>query len=150
MATKKRITKRKDRLFINTMAKTKTILRGAPVGYRLALSLVREMDGAERGGCFHIEEELNGGMPQRNIVGEYLARVRSMGDVEAEAGFSAMLTEFIASEVYGCFPCDVQKYYGNVVRQKAHSDNARADRKFQSFVQSALMASPDTDGVRHG
>lgn len=120
------------------MAKVKTARRGAAEGYRLALALAREIEGSQLSGCFHIEENFNEGKPQRNIVAEYLGRVRSLGDPEAEAGFSAMLTEFIVSGIYGCFPSEVQKYYRGVVRERVRSDAARSDRKFQSFVQTAL------------
>lgn len=122
------------------MAKVKTARRGATVGYKLAITLAQKIATGTASGCFHIEEELREGVPHQNIVAEYLDRIRLLADPEAEAGFSAMLTEFIASGLYGCFPSNVEGYYGKIVRQMARSDAARADKKLVTFLTTMSKA----------
>jgi hypothetical protein len=116
----------------------------AAAGYQLALKLLQDVRAQRRSGVCHFEAELREGLPQLNLVAEYLERVRSLQSSEAETAFAAMLTEFIASGVEGYWPSDPDACYRHAVRERLCADAAQSDQPFQRFIETA------TSEANHG
>lgn len=77
-------------------------------GFELALQLRKQIEielEENEYEPYMIEEAYREpGTPQRNIVQEYLDTIRATGDRELEEGFTALLTEYLASAVAGGLP----------------------------------------------
>lgn len=82
-------------------------------GAHLALQMLREMRGDRSRHAsepFMIEAAYRrAGERQRNIVQEYVDRIRANGDSNLERGFTCMLTEYLASCLSGGVP-DLEIY----------------------------------------
>ncbi|HXS53290.1 MAG TPA: hypothetical protein VN782_12215 [Usitatibacter sp.] len=87
------------------MAKTNGNGASREQGAALAVEMLRELQGADlagRSACGLSPEGREPGKPQRNIVRCYLEATQ--GDREMEAGFTSVLSDFIASCASGCIP----------------------------------------------
>lgn len=73
-------------------------------GRRLAVDMLAELAevGADRA-CIDASTRIQAGFkgPQVNVVARYLGVLRKRGSVEIEAGFGAVLSDFIASALDG-------------------------------------------------
>jgi hypothetical protein len=86
-------------------------------GRRLAVKMLEELAdvGADRA-CIDASTRLQAGFkgPQANVVGRYLALLRERGSVELEAGFGAILSDFIASNLDGGADAELEFYEARI------------------------------------
>lgn len=71
-------------------------------GRQLAVDLLRELRAAWEDESWLIDERT--GAQRDNVVLRYLAVLRTQGSPSAEAGFAAVLTDFMGSAVNGGVP----------------------------------------------
>lgn len=73
-------------------------------GRELAVSMLRELEDVDADLVAIREDERPAGTPQSNVVLRHLAAVRAADCRELEAGFGAVLTDFLASALNGAVP----------------------------------------------
>jgi hypothetical protein len=87
-----------------TKQHTNAVVPGSPRGAELAVQMLKEIESHNLEDIYHLEAEYRpADTQQQNILLQYLDAARAQGR-DVEAGFAAVLTDFVAACRLGIVP----------------------------------------------